>query len=226
MIQDLIPIPSRQLGRAGIERLPVTIARAGEKAARRFIEFFTANIRNKNARVAYAHAVTRFFDWCELHKLRLEDLKPAFIAAYIGQAAPGGHPHSLRFSGHWTDRAHESGRFSPRIQTRCQGRQDAVLKGDQARAFLDSIQTDTIVGLRDRAIQNVMAYSFARVTATVRMRVEDYYQNGKRWWFRFMRKAARFIRSRLTTTPKPRSTRISRVPAFGRKKRSALPDCR
>jgi hypothetical protein len=35
-----------------------------------------------------------------------------------------------------------------------------VLKADQARALLDSIETDSIVGLRDLAIQSVMAYSF------------------------------------------------------------------
>ena len=46
MTQYLIPISGRQLGRAGLERLPAAIAGAGEKAAWRFIEFFTANIRN------------------------------------------------------------------------------------------------------------------------------------------------------------------------------------
>ena len=38
--------------------------------------------------------------------------------------------------------------------------------------------------LRDRAITGVMWYSFARVSAMVHMRVEDYYRNGKRWWIR------------------------------------------
>jgi hypothetical protein len=65
MATQLLPIPSRQLGRAGLDKLPAVIARAGEKAAWRFIEFFTANIRNKNTRAAYAHAVTEFFNWCE-----------------------------------------------------------------------------------------------------------------------------------------------------------------
>src|SRR5207247_7608109 len=59
-----------------------------------------------------------------------------------------------------------------------------VLKADQARALLDSIDTSTIVGLRDRALLGIMCYTFARVSAAVGMRVEDYYQNGKRWWFR------------------------------------------
>src|SRR5579872_5600932 len=83
MTQALSPIPSRQLGRAGLDKLPATIAQAGEKAAWRFVEFFTANIRNKNTRAAYAHAVTEFFDWCEQRRLQLDQLTPVAIAAYI-----------------------------------------------------------------------------------------------------------------------------------------------
>ena len=45
----------------GVERLPPLIAATGERAGRRFIEFFTANIRNKNTRLAYARAVGHFF---------------------------------------------------------------------------------------------------------------------------------------------------------------------
>lgn len=63
-----------------------------------------------------------------------------------------------------------------------------VLTADQARTLLDSIQIDSIIGLRDRALIGVMVYSFARVSATIHMRVDDYYQNGKRWWFRLHEK--------------------------------------
>src|SRR6266699_248602 len=37
----------------------------------------------------------------------------------------------------------------------------------------------------------VMVYSFARVSATIHMRVEDYFQNGKRWWFRLHEKGGK-----------------------------------
>jgi integrase/recombinase XerD len=43
--------------------VPVVIAAAGEGAARRFVEFFTATIRNKNTRLAYARAVGAFLAW-------------------------------------------------------------------------------------------------------------------------------------------------------------------
>ena len=45
--------------------IPVQVAAAGEQAAIRFIEFFTANIRNPDTRAAYARAVSDFFRWCE-----------------------------------------------------------------------------------------------------------------------------------------------------------------
>src|SRR5579883_3328521 len=200
MTQNLIPIPSRQLGRAGIERLPATIARAGEKAAWRFIEFFTANIRNKNTRAAYAHAVTEFFDWCEQHQLQLEDLNPAFIAAYIEQhrgAAPTVKQHlaAIRMLfdflviGQVVPMNPASSVRGPKYVVKVG--KTPVLKADQARELLDSIETDSIVGLRDRAVQGVMAYSFARVSAVVHMKVEDYYQNGKRWWFRLHEKGGK-----------------------------------
>src|SRR4051812_43586994 len=83
MTSDVIQIPNRQLGRAGLDSLPGPISRAGEKAAWRFVEFFTANIRNKNTRVAYAQTVSRFFAWCEEHRLGLGQLQPVIIASYI-----------------------------------------------------------------------------------------------------------------------------------------------
>jgi len=92
MSSDLIPIPKRDLSRAGLEQLPAAIGRAGEAAAWRFVEFFAATIRNRNTRGAYANAVTQFFAWCEKHRVyTLEQMKPVVVAAYIEQhpmAAP------------------------------------------------------------------------------------------------------------------------------------------
>ncbi len=64
--------------------LPSVIAAAGEPAAMRFIEFFTANIRNRNTRAAYARAVADFFGWCERHGVGpLPAIQPVHVAAYI-----------------------------------------------------------------------------------------------------------------------------------------------
>ena len=66
-----------------------------------------------------------------------------------------------------------------------------VLQPAEARQLLDTIDTATLRGLRDRALLAVMVYSFARVSAVVGMRVEDYYQQGKRWWLRLQEKGGK-----------------------------------
>ena len=66
-----------------------------------------------------------------------------------------------------------------------------VLQPAEARQLLDTIDTSTLRGLRDRALLAVMVYSFARVSAVVGMRVEDYYQQGKRWWLRLQEKGGK-----------------------------------
>ncbi len=43
--------------------LPALIAGAGNRAARRFLEYFTGNIRNRNTRAAYARAAADFLHW-------------------------------------------------------------------------------------------------------------------------------------------------------------------
>ena len=66
-----------------------------------------------------------------------------------------------------------------------------VLRAEEARQLLDSIDITTIVGLRDRAVIAAMVFSFARVSASSGMKVEDYYQNGKRWWIRLHEKGGK-----------------------------------
>ena len=51
--------------------------------------------------------------------------------------------------------------------------QTPVLDPVEARALLDSIDTSTVIGLRDRALIGLMVYSFARIGAALGMTVED-----------------------------------------------------
>ncbi len=66
-----------------------------------------------------------------------------------------------------------------------------VLSADEARKLLDSIESNTLIGLRDRALIGAMVYSFARVGATVTMRVGDYFQHRKRLWLRLHEKGGK-----------------------------------
>jgi hypothetical protein len=51
--------------------VPALIADLGDDASWRYVEFFTANIRNPHTRRAYARACARFFAWCENRGLAL-----------------------------------------------------------------------------------------------------------------------------------------------------------
>jgi hypothetical protein len=73
LTEALTPTPA--LVRAGLDALPAIIRASGERASRRFIEFFTASIRNRNTRAAYARAVKQFCDWCEERRLELYEIE-------------------------------------------------------------------------------------------------------------------------------------------------------
>src|SRR4051794_33611893 len=67
-----------------------------------------------------------------------------------------------------------------------------ILSPEEARQLFESIPTDTLVGLRDRALLAVLIYSFARISAALSMRVEDYFPQGRRWWLRLHEKGGKY----------------------------------
>src|SRR5215472_1238783 len=74
--KDLILAPSADLQPALFAPTP--------KAARRVLEFFTAQINNAHTRRAYMNATRRFADWCaarEIHELG--EVQPFHVAAFI-----------------------------------------------------------------------------------------------------------------------------------------------
>ncbi len=180
--------------------VPAVINRAGGNARKRFLEFFTATIRNENTRMAYARAVGSFFRWCETYRLELIDIEPIHVAAYI-ERHPGSPPTvkqhlaAIRMLFDWLVigqvlAMNPAGSVRGPKHVVKRGK-TPVLDAEQARMLLDSIDTAKLSGLRDRALIAVMVFSFARVGATVSLRVEDYYQDGKRWWFRFREKGGK-----------------------------------
>jgi hypothetical protein len=117
--------PDRQLAKAGFDTLPARIAGAGARAAWRFTEFFTVNIRNANTRRAYGCAVSDFFAWCSEHRIRdLAHISPTVVAAYVEQlqethAKPSGQQHRDTDSiGGLRDRADRRARVLEMIRRR------------------------------------------------------------------------------------------------------------
>ncbi len=78
-----------QLAPLAASHAPTLIAASGARAAYRFLEFFTAQIRNPHTRRAYARAATEFFDWLEARGVtQLTAIESLHVATYIERAAP------------------------------------------------------------------------------------------------------------------------------------------
>lgn len=184
------------------DRLPTLIRDAGEHAERRFVEFFTAHIRNPGTRAVYGRAVGRFCDWCERRGVLLKQVSPFVVAAYIEQLtqlrkAPTVKLHlaAIRRLCDWLVVGQvlpvnpaASVRGPKHVVTKGK---TPVLTGSEARQLLDAIDCAKISGLRDRALIGVMVYSLARVSATINMNVEDYSSQGRRMWFRLHEKGGK-----------------------------------
>jgi site-specific recombinase XerD len=75
-----------------------------------------------------------------------------------------------------------------------------VLSREDARHVLESTSTQRkdgtpdLLGLRDRALIDLMVYSFARVSTLVNMKVSDYRQDGKKFQLSLHEKGGKFHR--------------------------------
>jgi hypothetical protein len=116
--------------------VPALIADLGDEAAWRYVEFFTANIRNPHTRRAYARACDRFFAWCEECGLTPAVIRPHDVATYVEQlqnevSAPSVEQQlaSVRMLFDWLMIGQvvptQPGRGRARAQTCGQDRQDA-----------------------------------------------------------------------------------------------------
>jgi site-specific recombinase XerD len=188
--------------KSGVADLPALFAPTPD-AARRYVEFFTANIRNPNTRRAYARAAADFAAWCETNSLtELRDIEPVHVAAYVEGlqlklSAPSVKLHlaGIRMLFDWLVIGQQLA-VNPASSVR--GPKHSVRKGktpvlaaDEARTLLDTIDATTLTGLRDRALIGLMVYSFARVSAALGMKIEDVYVQGRRTWVRLHEKGGK-----------------------------------
>jgi site-specific recombinase XerD len=66
-----------------------------------------------------------------------------------------------------------------------------VLESTEWRKLLDSIPTDTLRDLRDRALIATLTYSFARINAALKMKVEDLRPRNAGWTIRLHEKGGK-----------------------------------
>ena len=183
------------------ELLPALLFSAPQ-ARKRVLEFFATQIHNDHTRKAYVTATRTFSACCEARAIHeLGQVEPIHVAAYVkelGQhrAPPTVKQHLavLRMLFDWLVTGHVLV-LNPAHAVR--GPKHVVKKGktpvltaEEARALLDSVPS-SIVGLRDRALIGVMTYTFARVNATVELKVKDYYVQGRRGWLHLREKGGK-----------------------------------
>lgn len=174
--------------------VPALINAAGEASARRFAEFFAAEIRNANTRLAYFHAARQFLAWAEHVGLALPAIAPVHVAAYIEQlgqvrSVPTVKQHLAALK-HLFDYlvVGQVVPMNPAAAVRgpkysvSEGK-TPILSAEEVRQLFAQFSPTLLADLRDRAILTVMVYSFARVSAVVKLRVKDYQRQGARAWF-------------------------------------------
>ena len=192
--------PVTRRGETAAIVLPQLIVAAGPVAVERFLEFFAARIANARTRAAYGRAVGQFLAWCEARRLGLAAVSPLHVAAYI-RTHPGSAPTvkqhlaAIRMLCDWLV---VSQVLPANPVAAVRGPKHVVTKGStpvlipaEARKLLEHIDTGTLAGLRDRALFSVMLYSFARVSAVLGMRRQDYFEQGSREWLRLHEKGGK-----------------------------------
>jgi site-specific recombinase XerD len=192
-------VPARKTSRA----LPAMVAAAGDDTRQRFLEFFASNIRNRHTRRSYSLAVREFLNWCEAADVgSLRDVRPLHVAAWIEEQSQTHKAPTVKLRlaaiRHLFDWL-VNGQIVPvNPAASVRGPSHVVRKGQtpmlepaEARKLLDSIDTATPIGLRDRALIALMVYSFARVGAAIALRVEDVYTERRRLWLRLREKGGK-----------------------------------
>lgn len=180
--------------------LPALIAQAGAAAGFAYEEFFFGKIRNPHTRRAYQFAVHRFLDWCRAEHLELQQIAPKHVGHYLDRMTVGPTSKKLHLSAlrHFFDGlvTRHVVILNPAATVRSERHQ--VIEGktpeipvEQARRLLASINTETAVGLRDRAIIGILIYTAARVGAVAKLTKADFYDTGDQCCLRFTEKGGK-----------------------------------
>jgi len=180
--------------------LPAIVDAGGRPAWHAWQDFFSASIRNPHTRAAYRRAVIRFFKWLEPSGVSLQQITPATVGAYFDQhngSPPTRKLHlaALRALFDLFVTRHIMA-INPAASVR--GEKYQVIEGktpeitiDQATRLIKSIDTGSVVGLRDRAIIAVLVFTAARAGAVAKLRLQHFVYDGTQYTLRFDEKGGK-----------------------------------
>jgi site-specific recombinase XerD len=201
MSENLLPVQAPEP--TSTLMVPAIVADTHRDASERFLEFFAATIRNANTRAAYINAVADFLRFAPVAGLgSLAAIRSIHVASYIEDAGSRFAPQTvkqrlaaIRKLFDWLAR-HGVLEINPAAPVRgpaytIKRGKTPILTAPEAKRLIESIEVDSLVGLRDRALISVMVYSFARVSAAVGMNLEDLVQTAGRSWLRLHEKGGK-----------------------------------
>lgn len=179
---------------------PAIIAEAGPAAQTAWDDFFAATIRNAHTRAAYAHALRRFFGWMQPYAVPIERITPGMIGRYFadhGGSIPTRKLHlaALRAFFDLLVVRHIV-LLNPAASVR--GERYQAIEGktpeigiEQARRLMASLDTATLIGLRDRAIIAILIYTATRAGAVAKLQLRHFSSDGTQWTLRFAEKGGK-----------------------------------
>jgi integrase/recombinase XerD len=196
-MNEIVSLKGSQLQAVGV---PEILVRAGANAVFAAEEFFKATINNAHTKRAYSRAIARFLAWCEQKGVELRAITPGLAGEYLGElpVSPPTKNQALAALRHFFDGlvTRHAVALNPFASVR--GVKHNVAEGttpeisiEQARKLLRSIDVGHVVGLRDRAMLGVLAYTGARVGAVARLRLGDLRNLGEHRALRFREKGGK-----------------------------------
>ncbi len=170
---------------------PAIILRSSGRTQETFFEFFAAEITNRNTRESYLRDVTRFSQWCVERGFAVDQVSTLHLAAYREVLRKELSPPSVkrhfsalrRLFAWWVEKGVLERNPVREVRTekfsRSEGKTPAFDHEDMQVLFA-SFDPTLLIDLRDRALIGVMAFSFARVEAVCKLKMKDYYAQGRR----------------------------------------------
>jgi site-specific recombinase XerD len=185
------------------------IAKAGPNARFAWDEFFQGEIANAHTRKNYTHAVRKFLDWSQDKQVELLDLTPGLVGTYfqeMGAAIPTKKLHLAALRKFFDRMVNRHAMYinpaaTVRAERYCtvEGKTPEIHR-KQAEALIRSIPTSyearsatlpNLVGLRDRAILAVLAFTAARVGAVSKLNFKSLRHDGSQYTLRFSEKGGK-----------------------------------
>jgi len=217
-VDDTIPTSLVPVSKGSPLALPDIVRRAGEAAVFAAEEFFYGCIRNQHTRTAYRRAVDRFLVWCEHRGLELPRIAPGDVGLYFDDLRKKGLSIATRkqklaalrhfFDGMVTRHAIilnpalsvREERYeviegkTPEISVQHAGNLLGGIKVGKKTKRPDGTEDEKprLIGLRDRALLAILAFTASRAGAAARLRCGDFYDAGDhQWMLRFVEKGGK-----------------------------------